>query len=46
MTIRRVVVIVVIAWLLLGAVALVFFNRGDIVPGDGRGETIEQSSAP
>jgi hypothetical protein len=41
-TLKRVVVIVVIVWALLGVVSLIAFNRGGEAPGGGQGETVEQ----
>ncbi|HEX7255208.1 MAG TPA: hypothetical protein VF236_04710 [Gaiellaceae bacterium] len=41
---RRLVVVIVLVWVLLGIVALIAFNIGDSTPGDGRGDTIEQSA--
>lgn len=46
MTLKRLIVVILVAWLLLGAVALVLFNVGGTTPGDGRGDPIEEPAGP
>jgi uncharacterized membrane protein YdfJ with MMPL/SSD domain len=46
LTLKRLIVVVIVAWLLLVLVSFVFFDVGDSKPGDGRGDTIEQPASP
>jgi uncharacterized membrane protein YdfJ with MMPL/SSD domain len=46
LTLRRLIVVILVAWLLLVVVSFVFFNVGGSDPGDGRGDPIEQPVGP
>ena len=43
MTLRRTLIVLLVVVLVLGVVSFVFFSVGGSAPGDGRGETVEQS---
>jgi hypothetical protein len=43
-TLVRVVVAVLAAWLLIGLIALVLFLSGGSAPGDGRGDRMDRSA--
>lgn len=43
-TLVRVIVAVLAAWLLIGLIALVLFHSGGSVPGDGRGDRVDRSA--
>ena len=46
MTLRRILLVLLLVVLVLGVVSFVFFSVGDSTPGDGRGDTVEQSLGP
>jgi uncharacterized membrane protein YdfJ with MMPL/SSD domain len=46
LTLKRAVIVILAVWLLLVVVAFVFFSVEGEKPGDGKGDTIEQTSGP